>query len=139
MSHLFPSAKGDQLCPLGFHPQVRWPTRCKRCFRDYKEHGNKRNGEDITASTPVLVGSSQSRYVFLKVLERGRFLIKVRCRITPSEVVMVVVAQAWTNPCGVGHPPIICLCPTVATREAAAVIDHQDFRSDPHPGPRRPI
>ncbi|XP_062706338.1 myosin-2 heavy chain isoform X3 [Aedes albopictus] len=61
MSHLFPSAKGDQLCPLGFHPQVRWPTRCKRCFRDYKEHGNKRNGEDITASTPVLVGSSQSR------------------------------------------------------------------------------
>ncbi|XP_062547558.1 myosin-11 isoform X2 [Armigeres subalbatus] len=61
MSHLFPSAKGDQLCPLGFHPQVRWPTRCKRCFRDYKEHGNKRNGEDITASTPVLMGSSQSR------------------------------------------------------------------------------
>uniref|UniRef100_A0A1B6EGY0 Uncharacterized protein n=1 Tax=Clastoptera arizonana TaxID=38151 RepID=A0A1B6EGY0_9HEMI len=33
--------KGDPLCPLGFHPQVRWPTRCKRCFRDYKEHGNK--------------------------------------------------------------------------------------------------
>ncbi|XP_055594715.1 myosin-2 heavy chain [Uranotaenia lowii] len=61
MSHLFPSAKGDQLCPLGFHPQVRWPTRCKRCFRDYKEHGNKRGGEDITASTPVLPGSSQSR------------------------------------------------------------------------------
>ena len=28
----------DPLCPLGFHPQVRWPTRCKRCFRDYKEH-----------------------------------------------------------------------------------------------------
>jgi hypothetical protein len=23
----------DPLCPLGFHPQVRWPTRCKRCFR----------------------------------------------------------------------------------------------------------
>ncbi|XP_065081064.1 myosin-11 isoform X2 [Ochlerotatus camptorhynchus] len=61
MSHLFPSAKGDQLCPLGFHPQVRWPTRCKRCFRDYKEHGNKRGGEDITASTPVLPGSSHSR------------------------------------------------------------------------------
>ncbi|XP_058122187.1 myosin-2 heavy chain [Anopheles ziemanni] len=61
MSHMFPSAKGDQLCPLGFHPQVRWPTRCKRCFRDYKEHGNKRNGDDITASTPVLPGSTQSR------------------------------------------------------------------------------
>ncbi|XP_053677295.1 myosin-2 heavy chain [Anopheles nili] len=61
MSHLFPSAKGDQLCPLGFHPQVRWPTRCKRCFRDYKEHGNKRNGDDIAASTPVLPGSTQSR------------------------------------------------------------------------------
>merc|ERR1712088_1201024 len=28
----------DPLCPLGFHGQVRWPTRCKRCFRDYKEH-----------------------------------------------------------------------------------------------------
>ena len=28
----------DPLCPLGFHPQVRWPTRCKRCFRDFKEH-----------------------------------------------------------------------------------------------------
>ena len=25
---------------LGFHPQVRWPTRCKRCFRDYKEHSD---------------------------------------------------------------------------------------------------
>ena len=24
----------DPLCPLGFHPQVRWPTRCKRCFRN---------------------------------------------------------------------------------------------------------
>ena len=31
----------DPLCPLGFHPQVRWPTRCKRCFRDYKEHNDK--------------------------------------------------------------------------------------------------
>jgi len=30
----------DPLCPLGFHPQVRWPTRCKRCFRDYKEHND---------------------------------------------------------------------------------------------------
>ena len=20
--------------------QVRWPTRCKRCFRDYKEHAD---------------------------------------------------------------------------------------------------
>ena len=30
----------DPLCPLGFHPQVRWPTRCKRCFRDYKEHSD---------------------------------------------------------------------------------------------------
>ncbi|XP_076031421.1 uncharacterized protein LOC143019563 isoform X3 [Oratosquilla oratoria] len=29
---------GDPLCPLGFHPQVRWPNRCKRCFRDYNEH-----------------------------------------------------------------------------------------------------
>ncbi|GAB0098805.1 putative leucine-rich repeat-containing protein DDB_G0290503 isoform X1 [Sergentomyia squamirostris] len=54
MHHLYPISKGDQLCPLGFHPQVRWPTRCKRCFRDYKEHGGKRNPEDIIASSPNL-------------------------------------------------------------------------------------
>ncbi|XP_049826815.1 interaptin-like isoform X4 [Aethina tumida] len=59
MHHLYPG-KGDPLCPLGFHPQVRWPTRCKRCFRDYKEHGGKRRDEDSlrrddrTASTPSL-------------------------------------------------------------------------------------
>lgn len=51
---IYPVVKGDQLCPLGFHPQVRWPTRCKRCFRDYKEHGNKRNGDEIAGSTPTL-------------------------------------------------------------------------------------
>ncbi|CAH0766881.1 unnamed protein product [Diatraea saccharalis] len=55
MHHLYPLAKGDPLCPLGFHPQVRWPTRCKRCFRDYKEHGGVRKKEDdFTASTPSL-------------------------------------------------------------------------------------
>uniref|UniRef100_A0A1B0GKL6 Putative myosin-11 n=1 Tax=Lutzomyia longipalpis TaxID=7200 RepID=A0A1B0GKL6_LUTLO len=57
MHHLYPISKGDQLCPLGFHPQVRWPTRCKRCFRDYKEHGGKRNPEDIIASSPNLSDS----------------------------------------------------------------------------------
>ncbi|XP_046633192.1 trichohyalin-like isoform X2 [Daphnia pulicaria] len=36
----------DPLCPLGFHPQVRWPTRCKRCFREYKEHSNATNRKD---------------------------------------------------------------------------------------------
>ncbi|XP_065335876.1 uncharacterized protein LOC135936824 isoform X2 [Cloeon dipterum] len=56
---------GDPLCPLGFHPQVRWPTRCKRCFRDYKEHGGNRKDDSsslaslrrdgvTTASTPAL-------------------------------------------------------------------------------------
>lgn len=50
---MYPVSKGDQLCPLGFHPQVRWPTRCKRCFRDYKEHGSKR-GDDVAASSPSL-------------------------------------------------------------------------------------
>ncbi|XP_026815432.1 golgin subfamily A member 6-like protein 22 [Rhopalosiphum maidis] len=62
MQHVKPSAKGDPLCPLGFHPQVRWPTRCKRCFRDYKDHSNrnKDNGksslrkDDTTLSTPSL-------------------------------------------------------------------------------------
>lgn len=60
MHHLYPVSKGDQLCPLGFHPQVRWPTRCKRCFRDYKEHGGKRNPEDIIASTPNLSDSTSN-------------------------------------------------------------------------------
>ncbi|XP_072944667.1 uncharacterized protein [Epargyreus clarus] len=54
MHHLYPLAKGDPLCPLGFHPQVRWPTRCKRCFRDYKEHGGRKKDEDFTVSTPSL-------------------------------------------------------------------------------------
>ncbi|XP_076286808.1 uncharacterized protein LOC143212197 isoform X3 [Lasioglossum baleicum] len=55
MHHMYSSKKGDPLCPLGFHPQVRWPTRCKRCFRDYKEHGGKRDSlRDITSSTPSL-------------------------------------------------------------------------------------
>ncbi|CAL7935848.1 unnamed protein product [Xylocopa violacea] len=55
MHHMYSSKKGDPLCPLGFHPQVRWPTRCKRCFRDYKEHGGKKDGlRDITSSTPSL-------------------------------------------------------------------------------------
>jgi myosin heavy subunit len=56
MNHYSVTSKsGDQLCPLGFHPQVRWPTRCKRCFRDYKEHGSRRI-EDVSyhASTPAL-------------------------------------------------------------------------------------
>ncbi|CAH0592348.1 unnamed protein product [Chrysodeixis includens] len=66
MHHLYPLAKGDPLCPLGFHPQVRWPTRCKRCFRDYKEHGGVRKKEDdFTVSTPALstwnTPSSRSR------------------------------------------------------------------------------
>ncbi|XP_029663562.1 COP1-interactive protein 1 isoform X1 [Formica exsecta] len=55
MHSMYSSKKGDPLCPLGFHPQVRWPTRCKRCFRDYKEHGGRRNSlGDITSSSPSL-------------------------------------------------------------------------------------
>uniref|UniRef100_A0A8D8RVN1 SOGA coiled-coil domain-containing protein n=1 Tax=Cacopsylla melanoneura TaxID=428564 RepID=A0A8D8RVN1_9HEMI len=59
MHHIKPTLKGDPLCPLGFHPQVRWPTRCKRCFRDYKEHGNRNKDNDLrrddfTMSTPSL-------------------------------------------------------------------------------------
>jgi hypothetical protein len=63
MSHLYSVSKGgDQLCPLGFHPQVRWPTRCKRCFRDYKEHGARR-GDDIASSTPALNRDSSDKSV----------------------------------------------------------------------------
>lgn len=57
MHHIYPVSKGDQFCPLGFHPQVRWPTRCKRCFRDYKDHGGKRNDADVAASSPSLSDS----------------------------------------------------------------------------------
>ncbi|XP_043284531.1 plectin isoform X2 [Venturia canescens] len=53
------SVTGDTLCPLGFHPQVRWPTRCKRCFRDYKDHVGKRGSlKDTTASSPSLSGKA---------------------------------------------------------------------------------
>lgn len=59
---MYSSKKGDPLCPLGFHPQVRWPTRCKRCFRDYKEHGGRRNSlGDITSSSPSLSLDSSTR------------------------------------------------------------------------------
>ncbi|XP_069678529.1 golgin subfamily A member 4 isoform X2 [Periplaneta americana] len=70
MHHIIPSAKGDPLCPLGFHPQVRWPTRCKRCFRDYKEHGPRKDQDalrrdETTVSSPSLSSwsspSSRSR------------------------------------------------------------------------------
>ncbi|KAK6617793.1 hypothetical protein RUM43_014021 [Polyplax serrata] len=68
MHHIYTGSKGDPLCPLGFHPQVRWPTRCKRCFRDYKEHGGKGKDQglagkdDMTRSTPSLsTWSSSSR------------------------------------------------------------------------------
>ncbi|XP_037957255.1 myosin-2 heavy chain isoform X4 [Teleopsis dalmanni] len=61
MHHLYPSLKGDQLCPLGFHPQTRYPTRCKRCFRDYKEHGGRRGMEDVAASSPNLSDGQNSR------------------------------------------------------------------------------
>ncbi len=64
MHHMYPVSKGDQLCPLGFHPQVRWPTRCKRCFRDYKEHGGKR-GDDVAASSPSLSESTNSRFIYI--------------------------------------------------------------------------
>lgn len=65
MHHLYPSLKGDQLCPLGFHPQTRYPTRCKRCFRDYKEHGGRRGVDDVAASSPNLSDGFNSRWVFL--------------------------------------------------------------------------
>ncbi|XP_046802523.1 putative leucine-rich repeat-containing protein DDB_G0290503 isoform X1 [Lucilia cuprina] len=61
MHHLYPSLKGDQLCPLGFHPQTRYPTRCKRCFRDYKEHGGRRGADDVAASSPNLSDGFNSR------------------------------------------------------------------------------
>ncbi|XP_015109480.1 putative uncharacterized protein MYH16 isoform X2 [Diachasma alloeum] len=57
LSDIHQLERRDALCPLGFHPQVRWPTRCKRCFRDYKDHAGKRTPglqASITSSTPSL-------------------------------------------------------------------------------------
>ncbi|XP_047478471.1 trichohyalin-like [Penaeus chinensis] len=41
---------GDPLCPLGFHPQTRWPNRCKRCFRDYNDHKAVKEASGSTTS-----------------------------------------------------------------------------------------
>ncbi|KAK7592726.1 hypothetical protein V9T40_007478 [Parthenolecanium corni] len=60
MQHIKPTSKGDPLCPLGFHPQVRWPTRCKRCFRDYKEHGNRNKDENRQLKRRIVAVSSPS-------------------------------------------------------------------------------
>ncbi|XP_014208192.1 GRIP and coiled-coil domain-containing protein 2 isoform X1 [Copidosoma floridanum] len=57
MHHLYPTSTGDPLCPLGFHPQTKWPTRCKRCYRDYKDHNQgavKKTTKDTTSSSPSL-------------------------------------------------------------------------------------
>ncbi|KAL3289426.1 hypothetical protein HHI36_022851 [Cryptolaemus montrouzieri] len=65
--HHFPASKGDSLCPLGFHPQVRWPTRCKRCFRDYKEHYNRKKDDNnlrrdaVTSSSPSISNNFTSK------------------------------------------------------------------------------
>lgn len=40
----------DPLCPLGFHPQTRWPNRCKRCFRDYNDHKSAKEQSGSTTS-----------------------------------------------------------------------------------------
>ena len=48
--------------PSVMNDQVRWPTRCKRCFRDYKEHaddhdkarfGNLKDNDSGKAEWPV--------------------------------------------------------------------------------------
>ena len=48
--------------PSIMNDQVRWPTRCKRCFRDYKEHaddhdkarfGNLKDNDSGKANGPL--------------------------------------------------------------------------------------
>ncbi|KAJ9593386.1 hypothetical protein L9F63_015090, partial [Diploptera punctata] len=62
--------KGDPLCPLGFHPQVRWtPSAPNLPLRDYKEHGPRKEEsfrrDETTVSSPSLSSwsspSSRSR------------------------------------------------------------------------------
>ncbi|XP_031627694.1 myosin heavy chain, non-muscle isoform X3 [Contarinia nasturtii] len=84
MHHLYPVSKGDQLCPLGFHPQVRWPTRCKRCFRDYKDHGVKR-GDDIAASSPSLTDTSRTRVQLEKPTDRSWTSTSNLSSLTPEK------------------------------------------------------
>ncbi|KAL5282113.1 SOGA3 family protein [Megaselia abdita] len=96
MQHLYPLTKGDQLCPLGFHPQVRWPTRCKRCFRDYKEHGFKRGSEDMTISSPNLMEASPSRATNAKSWTSTQNLSSSNSE-NSSEIELRRRPQSWTS------------------------------------------
>ncbi|EDW51931.1 GM13732 [Drosophila sechellia] len=109
MHHLYPSLKGDQLCPLGFHPQTRYPTRCKRCFRDYKEHGARRAGEEVAASSPNLSDAQSSRYIV-------HFNVELRKR-----------PQSWASTPDIDEPDNVARRPPAAastSRAASSVEDH---------------
>ncbi|CAG0886979.1 unnamed protein product [Darwinula stevensoni] len=55
-----PRGEFDPLCPLGFHPQVRWPTRCKRCFRDYNDHAAAKADKKTEEKSVVGSNSKES-------------------------------------------------------------------------------
>ncbi|XP_076171498.1 uncharacterized protein LOC143148741 isoform X2 [Ptiloglossa arizonensis] len=101
MHHMYSSKKGDPLCPLGFHPQVRWPTRCKRCFRDYKEHGGKKdNLRDITSSSPSLSfdqSSGRSSENGRRVWSSATNLAKDEFKSNNSDVPHAAAASCWTS------------------------------------------
>ncbi|XP_066971723.1 early endosome antigen 1 isoform X12 [Macrobrachium rosenbergii] len=56
----------DPLCPLGFHPQTRWPNRCKRCFRDYNDHQSVKNQSGSNTSLNSLSSYDSSTNTFIR-------------------------------------------------------------------------
>ncbi|XP_012543170.2 GRIP and coiled-coil domain-containing protein 2 isoform X2 [Monomorium pharaonis] len=95
MHSMYSSKKGDPLCPLGFHPQVRWPTRCKRCFRDYKEHGGRRNSlGDITSSSPSLSSDSTRGSESKRIWSSATNLAKDEIKNNHSQP---AVTTGWTS------------------------------------------
>ncbi|KAK8745425.1 hypothetical protein OTU49_000183 [Cherax quadricarinatus] len=56
----------DPLCPLGFHPQTRWPNRCKRCFRDYNDHKSVKEQSGSTSSLNSLTSYDPNTNSFIR-------------------------------------------------------------------------
>ncbi|XP_071538897.1 uncharacterized protein [Panulirus ornatus] len=56
----------DPLCPLGFHPQTRWPNRCKRCFRDYNDHKSVKEQSGSTTSLNSLTSYDPNTNSFIR-------------------------------------------------------------------------
>ncbi|XP_063870334.1 trichohyalin-like isoform X4 [Scylla paramamosain] len=82
----------DPLCPLGFHPQTRWPNRCKRCFRDYNDHKTVKEQSGSTTSLNSLSGYDTST----KEKEEGSAYRRTRSDLS-AEIISRANAEASTE------------------------------------------